>query len=264
MSKYGMVVNANTYCVNLQPGADAARREVAALLVQALEAAEADRRTAQAVPQHVLAQQVYRKLQYDFPQVNEQELEALEMEFRHALDQGSLPSSYAITQQLLSNIVDGAMGSTTQGTAARPARPEPAGAISEQSQPTESPTTEATGLQALTKDDGAHGYSDDLMPRQIKSKRARAQKCLSPSRSYTSYQRVCAVLLVKGFRKLLKLPPAEVNAALATLRIEPIRSDPEQSETRPQDGPWSDDQDGVMAATLDALSLAHNSDASMG
>ena len=57
-----------------------ARREVAALLVQALEAAEEDRRTAQPVPQTVLAQQVYRKLQYDFPRVSEQELQALEME----------------------------------------------------------------------------------------------------------------------------------------------------------------------------------------
>lgn len=60
-------------------------REVAALLVQALEAAEIDRRTVQPVPQRVLAEQVYRKLQYDFPQVGAQELQALEMEVRELL-----------------------------------------------------------------------------------------------------------------------------------------------------------------------------------
>jgi hypothetical protein len=63
------------------------------------------------------------------------------------LDESSLPSSLAITQQLLTNVIDGAMGSTSQGTATGAARPEATGTVSEQTEPNESTPAEVTGLQ---------------------------------------------------------------------------------------------------------------------
>ncbi|KAK3259972.1 hypothetical protein CYMTET_31055 [Cymbomonas tetramitiformis] len=139
-----------------------------------------------------LARQAYDKMQFDFPLLSVEELEAFDSEIGSTMASGTFPAQYPLSDKMMSALIDGASVTNTSSRTA-------------------------------TRDGNNEGDADER-------EGAVTTGTPEPSRLQVLFQKLCARLLFKGVQQLLELETADAIELLTLVKLPPSLAGAEDPE----------------------------------